>query len=487
MAVSFTDILSYSTETGMVIPQTSDIKQNIQNAMFEIFGSGFDTTEETTNGRLIEALTLLTKNAIGVTAQNLNYLNLNSLSGKQLDDYATFFGITRLPATRTRMLITVFAKSNGYHLPSGTTLKDSDGNRYQIVKYRGDVNTSSTLVVNGIVDGVYCMAKTGSEYRGYGYAEAIETGAIFPQLNEPLDNNNKLALEYPNDNINGVYVDTIGTMDDGSMIPIGMSVLGRDEESDFYLRNRIKEARDFGASSTMAIANAIWKACPDLRTVRVISNDEDSEKTINGVKLYPHSVLICVSGLLSLTDTIITDTVRDEIATNIYKTKAAGVGYTDPRENADLNSEVWDASGGVTGLVRSMLTVNTSENPGGNSFRKNIIDVTDISTGIDHKVVFYEAKAKAFNISCSIKINGYTGDSVQKDIKKIINTYVGGVINTFTPQDLSTIVTASLPGVFITNMRFFTTSTTEGDIEITSITPSALEVLIPKQIEVKVL
>lgn len=497
MAVSFTDILSYSTETGMVIPQTSDIKQNIQNAMFEIFGSGFDTTEETTNGRLIEALTILTKNAIGVTAQNINYLNLNAVSGKQLDDYATFFGITRLPATKSRVVIEVDSNTRNYHLPSGTILVDKSGNRYKIVSYRGDVLAGSTTIVNDIVDGVYCMVQDSNSYIGYGYAEAEETGPIFPQ-GEGADNMGgqedqyiELSLLSSDSKIKSIYVINAGVSSTGDTLPTGMSVLGREEESDFYLRKRIKEARDFGASSTMAIANAIWKAYPELRTVRVISNDSSSETVISGVKLYPHSILVCVSGLLSLTDTIITDSVRQEIALNIYKTKAAGVAYTDPRPNADINSYVWDTTGAVVGTFETGLTVNSSENPGANSFRKNIIDIKDVSTGIDHKVVFYEAKAKSFFIDCSVSINGYTGNSIKDDIIKVINTYVGGKINTLTTNELSLIITASIPGVFIQNMSFyiysFDSSNESADrLDLSAITPSALEVLIPKSIEIKI-
>jgi hypothetical protein len=494
MAVSFTDILSYSTETGMAIPQTSDIKQNIQNAMFEIFGSGFDTTEETTNGRLIEALTLLTKNAIGVTAQNLNYLNLNAVSGKQLDDYATFFGITRLPATKSRILIRVTSTTQNYNLKSGTKLKDLNGNIYTIVKYRGDYipegGSYTDLTPNSIVDGIYCTIAGGNEWEGYGYIEADEYGPIFPEIPIANANNastpeNQLTLITADSKIKNI-VSATGTRLDGALVPNGMSVLGRYEESDFELRNRIKESRDFGASSTMAIANAIWKTYPELRTVRVISNDEAKEKTINGVKLYPHSILVCVSGNLSLTDTILTDSTRKEIALSIYKTKAAGVSYTDPRMNKDLNSPVWNAD--AVGNVGSGLTVNTSENPNIYSFRKNIIDVTDISTGIDHKVVFYEALSITFYITCSVKINGYTGMSVEDDIKKVINQYVGGKISTLTPSELSLIVTANIPGIFITDMRFYKISGTEPyqPVDLTSITPSVLEILIPKSIEVKV-
>jgi hypothetical protein len=499
MSASFTDILSYSKETGIVIPQTSDVKENIQNAMFEIFGSGFDTNEETTNGRLIEALTLLTKNAIGVTAQNINTLNLNTASGKQLDDYASFFGITRLPATKSRFVVGVNAKKS-LKINAGTRLKDANGNYYKVVSYYGDypVDTpQGTSVATGIVDGIYVHIGAGvgdSNALGYGYAEAEEYGPIFPQGNDWMEGSGATGIPYlylvsTNSDVNQIFVDGVGYSND-TFLPIGPSTIGRLEESDFELRNRIKEARDFGGSSTLAIANAIWKTCPDLRTVRVISNDDSNRKELYGIELLPNSIFIAVSGALSLEETIINDTVRKNIAKAIFKTKAAGVAYTDPSMTSDINGKV--IGGTAVGTIKAGLTINNNDVPRAKSWRKNVIQIKDISTGIEHNVVFYEALAKSFSIHCNVKINGFTGESVEKEISKVINSYVGGKIDTLTPDELSLVVTANIPGIFITKMDFFvgyTDPSAGSDYvnEITEITPNANEVLIPTYIDVDVI
>ena len=71
----FPDLYEYASQTGIVIPQTSDIKQLIVDAFERIFGADVSTSDETPMGRFIEALTMLFVNVLGVNAQNANFLN----------------------------------------------------------------------------------------------------------------------------------------------------------------------------------------------------------------------------------------------------------------------------------------------------------------------------------------------------------------------------------------------------------------------------
>lgn len=475
MAASFPNLFDYSTDSGMVIPMTDEVKTNIQNAMFEIFGSGFDITDETPNGRLIEALTMLVKNSAGVSAQNMNAMNLNYVSGKQLDNFASFFGVSRLPASKSRILVTVFSTTANYLFAEGSIVKDSLGRSYKVCGSYESADNGE--YINGILTGsVETITYEGFPYQGFGYVEAVDFGPYAPQSDGSPDtaiNSTELTATNSNVRVFALYA----VYNEGGD-PNG-SVLGRFEESDFDLRNRIKYVRDYGSSSTQSIANAIWRNVPELRTVRVLSNDTKSQVTINGAKVLPNSVLIVVSG--SLNDVAVADdATRKSIAEAIYRTKAAGIGYTDPSITDDINGTVWGSTAGDIIINDSVSNSST--------IRKNIIPITDISSGIEHNVVFYEAKGVGLSIHCTVKLNGYTGGNVTTAIRNIINQYVGGKMSELTPTELTMIISSSLSGVFVTGMEFFSGIVTGGDssIPISSITPKAFEVLVPTVIDVDI-
>lgn len=92
---NFGNLYNYNSSSGVVIPQTSEIKANIEQAFKEIFGSSFSTKSTTINGRLIEALTTLFVDVCGVNAQNMNGLNLTQAVGSFLDGLGGMFKIDR--------------------------------------------------------------------------------------------------------------------------------------------------------------------------------------------------------------------------------------------------------------------------------------------------------------------------------------------------------------------------------------------------------
>lgn len=92
---SFGNLYTYNTSSGVVIPQTSTIKANVEQAFKDIFGADFSTVEETPNGRLIEALTLFFVDVCGVSAQNANGFNITQAVGTFLDGLGAMFGVVR--------------------------------------------------------------------------------------------------------------------------------------------------------------------------------------------------------------------------------------------------------------------------------------------------------------------------------------------------------------------------------------------------------
>ena len=95
MTTDFGSLYTFSQKTGVIIPDTSRVKSVMESAFTEIFGSDVSLEPETPLGRLIEALTLLFVNVLGVNAQNANSFNPSQALGNYLDALGGMFGVIR--------------------------------------------------------------------------------------------------------------------------------------------------------------------------------------------------------------------------------------------------------------------------------------------------------------------------------------------------------------------------------------------------------
>lgn len=93
--INFGNLFTYSSEKGIIIPDTSEVKSAITLAFNQIFGMDVSTDASTPMGRFIEALTMLFVNACGVNAQNANGLNPEFSVGVWLDAIGGIFGVPR--------------------------------------------------------------------------------------------------------------------------------------------------------------------------------------------------------------------------------------------------------------------------------------------------------------------------------------------------------------------------------------------------------
>lgn len=94
--VPLENIYTFQSSTGLVIPDTSNVRAQVIEGLKNIFGADdFCTDAETPNGLLIDALTQMIKNFIGITAQNVNGLNISTAIGGWLDALGGIFGVQR--------------------------------------------------------------------------------------------------------------------------------------------------------------------------------------------------------------------------------------------------------------------------------------------------------------------------------------------------------------------------------------------------------
>lgn len=91
----YNQLFEYSTNGEVIIPDTLEVKNKVIEMFRYIFGANFDVSDSSPNGRLIEALTVMFVNILGVIAQNTNGLNPNLAIGNWLDVVGAIFGVPR--------------------------------------------------------------------------------------------------------------------------------------------------------------------------------------------------------------------------------------------------------------------------------------------------------------------------------------------------------------------------------------------------------
>lgn len=92
----FDGIFTYTTNRGILVPSTSEIRDRVEQGFKYVFGQEMDTTTETPAGRFIEAFTMMLVNVIGVNAINANGLNVRQAIGNWLDMDGAVFDVDRL-------------------------------------------------------------------------------------------------------------------------------------------------------------------------------------------------------------------------------------------------------------------------------------------------------------------------------------------------------------------------------------------------------
>lgn len=92
---SFVDLYDFVTDKGIVIPDTSSVQDQVETAFRQKWGNDLNIAPETLVGRLVEGITMLIVNVIGVNAMNANSLNITTAVGTWLDGIGELFGLTR--------------------------------------------------------------------------------------------------------------------------------------------------------------------------------------------------------------------------------------------------------------------------------------------------------------------------------------------------------------------------------------------------------
>lgn len=282
MALGFS-LYTYNSSTGTVIPDTSAIKTHITSEFTDIFGSNIDTSESSKIGRLIEALTMMFVEMLGVNAQNANQMNPNIASGQYLDSIASLFKISRTPATKT-VVVVKFAGVSGTIIPASTAVSNDYGDVFL-------TTTEVEVLPNG-----YVTTQVESQNTGR-YSANIVT------INSAITGLNSVSTE--------------------SIVQWGSSI-----ESDNSLRARINTSRATGTSNIAAIVNAIYNSDDSVQSVLVLENSLGAAISSKGVLIFPHAIYVCVYGGDDM-----------NIAKAIFDTKTVGASYVQNLAQGTLVTE----------------------------------------------------------------------------------------------------------------------------------------------------
>lgn len=264
------------TNNGIVIPDTADLKEDVQNEYKAAFGADLSVEDSTPQGRLIDIETNARVNVVENNVLIANAINFNLASGLLLDAWGANFGLTRGAAKSSSVTATITGVA-------GTTISAGS----QASTQAGDVfylENQITIPVSGTIDTTFL---------------SLEKGAI-PCPAESLT----------------VIVD--GTLGWETITNTNPATLGNLRESDASFKQRFYDA---GLFSGMSLIEDYDNALMDVENVisaRVIENGEDTSKVIDAnVTLLKHSVYACVDGGND-----------NDVARALFTRKSAGANWT---------------------------------------------------------------------------------------------------------------------------------------------------------------
>lgn len=270
----------YLTSQGVIVPDTSTLRDDVESEYRSVFGQDLDVNPETPQGALI---TMEVENRDAVVRNNAelaNQINPDLAGGIFLDAIWALMGGQRFDATHSFLSQVKFTGIAETIIPKGSQAATLNGDLFE---------TTKTLIIG----------KDGSVT---GDMRAIETGAVECGVGQ----------------LNKVASSVLGweTVHNPSN-----AVLGRYAESDLQSRRRRKQTL---AKNTVSVGEAITSALYELEGVRSLAyreNYTDQPMIFDGITLVPHSIYVCVEG-----------GDKEAIARSLLRTKTLGAAFNGSEE-----------------------------------------------------------------------------------------------------------------------------------------------------------
>lgn len=286
----------YLTETGVIVPDTSETLETVRSEFRTAFGNDLDVSAETPQGVLITAETLSRDSVIRNNADLANQINPNIAGGVFLDAIWGLTGGQRQKATPSFIRNAILTGVPGTIVPEGSRASVGVGGP--------EFALTGAVVLNntGVGEGVFQSVDLGPFNASIGTLTQIVSGVLGWET---------VANPYP-------------------------AELGASEESDIAarVRRRLTLAQQ-GVALPEAITSGVYDL-PGVRSAVFRENYTDEPMTIEDVTLVAHSIYLCVDGGLD-----------HDIALMLLRKKSLGAAF-----NGSTGLEVIDPVSGQNYIVK---------------------------------------------------------------------------------------------------------------------------------------
>lgn len=348
------------TPAGFNKMRLEDVKALLEQKFIETFGS-VRTDPESHIGQLIGIIAFLGAMS-WEQLENIYTSRTIAAEGTALDDVVSYNGITRLDATKTSVLVAMYATTFPTTIPSDTIVRDSLTSTTFLLRDTTDIEKDNvidavlsidatsagayTITINTIA---YTYTSDGSKTKQQIVQElvslinAADIGVEAIELTEQIqvlaedrqtafsiDEDSNTSLEIIGTNgffecsQKGAFPCTQGavTLIDtpvanlDSVVNLLAGNTGRPIESDAALRTRrAASIRVAGTAAIDAIRARLQQYVPDISQAFVFENDSD---TVDSAGRPPHSIHCVVSGP-------VTAQFKADVASVIFASKAGGI------------------------------------------------------------------------------------------------------------------------------------------------------------------
>jgi len=271
----------YISETGVIIPDTSTTRTDVENEFKAAFGLDLNLDPATPQGVLITAETLARDSVVRNNSELANQINPNEAGGVFLKGVCALLGFEPTLATRSIVYGVELSGNVGVTINAGSRIKSSTNTVFEAV-------SNITIGIGGIATGTFQCVIDG-------------------------------AVEAPANTLTTIVDGVIGW---GSVTNPDAAIVGQNEMSDTDARKhrRLNIAKN-GKSTVLASVSNLDSTI-GVSSFRVRENVESTTQTINGVVLPANSFWSCVDGGADA-----------DVATALVNSKSSGSKWTSGTSN----------------------------------------------------------------------------------------------------------------------------------------------------------
>ena len=286
---------TYLDNAGIVVPDTSTIKETVQTEYQSALGLELALEDSTPQGRMIDVETDARVGVIENNALIANLFNIKMAYGIALDALGANFGLERQAATSSIVTATVTG-TQGTVIPAGSQAATQAGDLFY-------AENNITIPVGGSITATFLSVEKG------------EIPCAVGSLTKIID----------------------GTFGWETITNATSAILGQEKESDANFKNKFLNSGLFTGSSILEDYKNELSKVENVISSFVYDNGSGSTITYDTVSIAPHSVYACVDG-----------GTNADVAYALFRRKSAGSGWA----GTDVTQTVQDSVYGVNYTVK---------------------------------------------------------------------------------------------------------------------------------------